>query len=108
MSKKGKMFEYLMDNIFIDLNGIEEIKQQPTAQIDFVGGVERWYLASYANYYPECKNAIRYAGYKYPESDRTWRTVEAVKDSIVKQKLELIAKKIGTINAVLDSRRKDL
>lgn len=79
-----------MDNISIDLNGIEAIKQQPTAKIDFVGGVKRWYLISCANCYPECKNAIKYAGYKYPESDRTWRTAEAVKNLIVKQKLELI------------------
>lgn len=90
MRKKEKLFEYLMDNISIGLNGIEEIKQQPTAKIDFVGGVESWYLTSFANYYPECKNAIRYAGYKYPESDRTWRTVEAVKNLIVRQKLVLI------------------
>ena len=38
MRKKEKLFEYLMDNISIGLNGIEEIKQQPTAKIDFVGG----------------------------------------------------------------------
>lgn len=90
MRKKEKLFEYLKDHISIDLNGIEAIKQQPNAKIDFVGGVERWYLTSFANYYPECKNAIKYAGYKYPESDRTWRTVEAVKNSIVVQKLILM------------------
>ena len=90
MRKERKLFEYLMDHISIDLNGIEEIKKQPTAQIYFMGGIKSWYLTSYANYYHECKDAISYAGYKYPDSDRTWRTVEAVKNLVVKQKLELI------------------
>ena len=85
MRKKEKLFEYLKDHISIDLNGIEAIKQQPNAKIDFVGGVERWYLTSFANYYPECKNAIKNAG-KIVQNCYTWnKKGAAIKMLHVKQ-----------------------
>ena len=90
MTKKDKVFKYLMKHIKIDLNAIEELKRQPIDEINYMGGVANWYLLCCSNYYSECNDAIKYAGYKYPDNDRTWETVEEVKKSVVKTKLSLI------------------
>ena len=87
MTKKDLVFNYLAEHIEINWDAIEELKCQPKKSIDLVGGVTGWYLSSYSDYFDECRDAIKYANYKYPDSDRTWRTVDNVVKCIVKEKL---------------------
>ena len=87
MSKKYKVFNYLMKHIEINPSTIEKLKSQPKEAIDYMGGIPNWYLFSCSNYYSECKNAIKYADYKYPDSDQTWEAVEKIKELVVRQKL---------------------
>ncbi|MFR0508777.1 hypothetical protein ACLUYE_05875 [Limosilactobacillus reuteri subsp. suis] len=92
MSKLEKMKECLLSSIEIDMQQIEEIKQQPQSQIAFMGGVKEWYRSTSCSlYYDEIIAAIKIAGYKYPDSDSVWEKAERVKDEIVREKLSWIA-----------------
>lgn len=90
-NRKEKLYEYLANHIEIRLDLIEKIKQQPQKQLDFMGGVAAWYKGSgCSNYYDECRHAIEYAGYRYPDSDRTWETAESEKNKVVEHKLAML------------------
>lgn len=92
MSKLDKMRKYLEQAIEINMQSLEEIKQQPKSQIEFMGGVREWYRCTgCSNYYKEIVQAIKTAGYKYPDSDSVWEKAEQVKDEIVREKLSWIA-----------------
>ncbi|MCI7714763.1 MAG: hypothetical protein MSL49_05570 [Lactobacillus johnsonii] len=92
MSKLEKMKNSLLSSIEIDMQQIEEIKQMPQSQIDFMGGVAEWYATTgCSNYYKEIVQAIKSAEYKYPDSDSVWEKAERVKDEIVREKLSWIA-----------------
>lgn len=74
-TRKQMLRQYFMKNLTIDLSLVEELKHQPQAQISFMGGVRRWYMETgcmdaRVNY----SEAIAFAGYKFPDSDRTWLT----------------------------------
>ena len=91
MSKLEKMKECLQSSIEIDMQQIEEIKQQPKSQIDVMGGVKEWYATTgCSSYYTEVVNAIKSAEYKYPDSDSVWEKAERIKDEIVREKLSLV------------------
>ena len=91
MSKLEKMKKCLLSSIEIDMQQIEEIKQQPQSQINFMGGVKEWYrITGCSNYYNEIVQAIKSAEYKYPDSDSVWEKAERIKDEIVREKLSLI------------------
>ncbi|MCC4467340.1 hypothetical protein [Limosilactobacillus reuteri] len=91
MSKLEKMKECLLSSIEIDMQQIEEIKQQPQSQINFMGGVKEWYRSTgCSNYYNEIVQAIKSAEYKYPDSDSVWEKAEKIKDEIVREKLSLV------------------
>lgn len=91
MSKLEKMKECLLSSIEIDMQQIEEIKQQPKSQIDVMGGVKEWYATTgCSSYYTEIVNAIKSAEYKYPDSDSVWEKAERIKDEIVREKLSLV------------------
>lgn len=90
-NRKKEAEEYLANNIEIKLDLIEKLKQQPQSQIDFMGGVAMWYrLTGCSSYYQECVAAIKHAGYKNPDSDRTWETVTKLKDKVVAWKLAML------------------
>ena len=92
MSKLEKMKECLLSSIEIDMQQIEEIKQQPKSQIDVMGGVKEWYATTgCSSYYTEIVNAIKFAGYKYPSSDSVWGKAIQVKDEIVREKLSYLS-----------------
>ena len=91
MSKLEKMKNYLKQVIEINFDYIDEIKQMPQSQIDFMGGVAEWYATTgCSSYYTEVVNAIKFAGYKYPDSDSVWEKAERIKDEIVREKLSLV------------------
>lgn len=91
MSKLDKMKNYLKQVIEINFDYIDEIKQMPQSQIDFMGGVAEWYATTgCSSYYTEIVNAIKFAGYKYPDSDSVWEKAERIKDEIVREKLSLV------------------
>lgn len=91
MSKLEKMKECLLSSIEINMQQIEEIKQQPKSQIELMGGVKEWYRCTgCSNYYKEIVQAIKSAEYKYPDSDSVWEKAERIKDEIVREKLSLI------------------
>ena len=91
MSKLEKMKNYLKQVIEINFDYIDEIKQMPQSQIDFMGGVAEWYATTgCSSYYTEIVNAIKFAGYKYPDSDSVWEKAERIKDEIVREKLSLV------------------
>lgn len=92
MSKLDKMKNYLKQVIEIDFDYIDEIKQMPQSQIDFMGGVAEWYVATgCSSYYTEIVNAIKFAGYKYPSSGSVWAKAIQVKDEIVREKLSYLS-----------------
>ena len=92
MSKLEKMKECLLSSIEIDMQQIEEIKQQPKSQIDVMGGVKEWYATTgCSSYYTEIVNAIKSAEYKYPDSDSVWEKAERIKDEIVREKLSYLS-----------------
>lgn len=75
VNRKRKLRQYFVQNLSFDLATVDELKRQPQAQIRLMGGIRSWYLTTAcidvdANY----KEAIAYAGYKFPNSDRTWIT----------------------------------
>lgn len=91
MRKLEKMKECLLSSIEINMQQIEEIKQQPKSQIELMGGVKEWYRCTgCSNYYKEIVQAIKSAEYKYPDSDSVWEKAERIKDEIVREKLSLI------------------
>ena len=64
MSKLDKMKNYLKQVIEINFDYIDEIKQMPQSQIDFMGGVAEWYATTgCSSYYTEVVNAIKFAGW---------------------------------------------
>ena len=74
-TRKQMLRQYFMEKLTIDLSVVDELKRQPQAQISFMGGVRRWYMETGCmdagvNY----SEAIAFAGYKFPDSDRTWLT----------------------------------
>lgn len=74
-TRKQMLRQYFMKNLTIDLSLVDELKRQPQAQISFMDGVRRWYMETGCmdagvNY----SEAIAFAGYKFPDSDRTWLT----------------------------------
>lgn len=87
MNKKNLAKKYLVDNVVIDLDYIDEIKSQPREQIIYMGGVKRWYIKTKTNY-EILQNAINYANYKNKISDRNWQTVIALWQEVVYSKLE--------------------
>lgn len=92
MSKLDKMRKYLEQAIEINMQSLEEIKQQPQNQIDFMGGVREWYRCTgCSNYYKEIVQAIKLAEYKYPDSDSVWEKAERIKDEIVREKLSYLS-----------------
>ena len=92
MSKLDKMRNYLKQVIEINFDYIEEIKQQPQSQIDLMGGVKEWYRSTgCSSYYTEIVNAIKFAEYKYPDSDSVWEKAERIKDEIVREKLSYLS-----------------
>ena len=92
MSKLEKMKNSLLSSIEIDMQQIEEIKQQPQSQIDLMGGVKEWYRSTgCSNYYNEIVQAIKSAEYKYPDSDSVWEKAERIKDEIVREKLSYLS-----------------
>lgn len=92
MSKLDKMKNYLKQVIEINFDYIDEIKQMPQSQIDFMGGVAEWYATTgCSSYYTEIVNAIKFAGYKYPSSESVWEKAIQVKDEIVREKLSYLS-----------------
>lgn len=87
MNKKNLAKKYLMDNVVIDLDYIDEIKSQPREQIIYMGGIKRWYVKTKTNH-EILQNAINYANYKNKISDRNWQTVIALWQEVVYSKLE--------------------
>ena len=74
-TRKQMLRQYFMKNLAIDLSLVDELKRQPQAQISLMGGVRSWYMGTGCmdagvNY----SEAIAFAGYKFPDSDRTWLT----------------------------------
>lgn len=86
LTKEDKVFNYLMENIKIDMDTIARIMEQPKEAIELYGGVRNWYLFS-CPHYSECEQAIKYADYKHPDSNETWEKVEEIKDLVVRMKL---------------------
>ena len=92
MSKLDKMKNYLKRVVEINFDYIDEIKQQPQSQIDLMGGVKEWYATTgCSSYYTEIVNAIKFAEYKYPDSDSVWEKAERIKDEIVREKLSYLS-----------------
>ena len=60
MTKEDKVFNYLMDNIKIDINTLERILEQPKEALDLYGGIRKWYISS-CPHFSECEKAIEYA-----------------------------------------------
>ena len=89
MNKKNLAKKFLMDNVVVDMELLNEIKDNPIAVIETMGGVANWYIKSAASY-TVVKDAISYAGYKNKTSDRTWLTVGSVWREVVKQKLSML------------------
>ena len=87
MNKKNLAKKYLMDNVVIDLDYIDEIKSQPREQIIYMGGVKQCYIKTKTNH-EILQNAINYANYKNKISDRNWQTVIALWQEVVYSKLE--------------------
>ena len=92
MSKKKKKKNYLKQVIEINFDYIDEIKQQPQSQINLMGGVKEWYATTgCSSYYTEIVNAIKFAEYKYPDSDSVCEKAERIKDEIVREKLSYLS-----------------
>lgn len=89
MNKKNLAKQYLMDNVVIDLDYIDEIKSQPREQIIYMGGVKHWYVKTKTNH-EILQNAINYANYKNKISDRNWQTVIALWQEVVYEKLDML------------------
>lgn len=89
MNKKNLAKKYLMDNVVIDLDYIDEIKSQPREQIIYMGGIKRWYIKTKTNH-EILQNAINYADYKNKISDRNWQTVIALWQEVVYEKLDML------------------
>lgn len=85
-SKKELAKQYLMHNLVIDKELLDDIQKQPAASINLVGGVASWYCDS-ANNYHDIKTAISVVDYKYPNSERVWSTVSEVWEQVAKEKL---------------------
>lgn len=86
MTKENKVFNYLMDNIKINVGAIERILEQPKKALDLYGGIRKWYIIS-CPHFSECEKAIEYAGYENLDSDETWEKVEEIKDLVLNMKL---------------------
>ena len=86
MTKEDKVFNYLMDNIKINVGAIERILEQPKKTLDLYGGIRKWYLFS-CPHFSECEKAIEYAGYENPDSNETWEKAEEIKDLVLSMKL---------------------
>ena len=86
MTKEDKVFNYLMDNIKIDINTLERILEQPKEALDLYGGIRKWYISS-CPHFSECEKAIEYADYENPDSNETWEKVEEIKELVLSMKL---------------------
>lgn len=75
MSKKAKVKNYLRENV--DFAGFKaEVKNswlanRPISELRYNGVTSKYF-------YEKSKEAVKLAGYKHPESDRTWLTVNNV------------------------------
>lgn len=75
MNKKAQVKNYLRENV--DFTGFKaEVKNswlanRPISELRYNGVTSKYF-------YEKSKEAVKLAGYKYPESDRTWLTVNDV------------------------------
>ena len=88
MTKKEMAKKYLEENLIVDVNYINEIKNQPMNKIQFMGGVKGWYLSTKPDH-KLIKSAIEFAQYKNKVSDRTWLTVTNLWREVANKKLIL-------------------
>ncbi|GET05387.1 hypothetical protein SY212_04170 [Ligilactobacillus agilis] len=85
-TKKELARQYLMHNLVIDKELLDDIQKQPAASINLVGGVANWYCASASDYH-DIKSAISVVDYKYPNSERVWLRIIKVWQQVAKEKL---------------------
>lgn len=82
MNKKAKVKNYLRENV--DFEGFKaEVKNswlatRPITELRYNGLTNKYF-------YEKSKEAITIAGYKYPESDQTWTTVDNVIAELIKE-----------------------
>lgn len=75
MNKKAQVKNYLRDNV--DFAGFKAdvknswLANRPISELRYNGVTSKYF-------YEKSKEAVNLAGYKYPESDRTWLTVDGV------------------------------